>query len=63
MQARANIFNAELDFMKPLNPSFLTALKGVNGIPTSFNFIKEYGTHFIYKAKFGASFDKTISVS
>lgn len=62
-QARAKIFQIEMDgFVEP-SPFFMNMFKNIKTEADAFNFVKFFGTHWIEKAQFGASFDKVIFIA
>lgn len=61
-QARARIFEIEMDGFKDPSPMFLSMYQRITDDLTAFNFVKLFGTHWIEKAQFGAQFDKVIYI-
>lgn len=61
-QARAKLFEIELDGYSTTTPEFQAMFKAITNDETAHKFVKFYGTHWIEKAKFGAQYDKQISI-
>jgi len=52
-----------MDGYAPTSPMFQNFYKTIKDDATAHNFVKMFGTHWIEKAQFGASYDKAVFIS